>query len=89
LARVSRGSNLRLKLEPAAALGMRVERGPDERDATRALLDHRCTQRQRIGRLARLPCCQDVGIIAIERGKRLEKSLRHTGRDARRALGLG
>ncbi|MGC2577094.1 MAG: hypothetical protein WA376_05915, partial [Terrimicrobiaceae bacterium] len=36
---VSRGSNLLLELEPEAALGMRVERGPDERDAPRPLLD--------------------------------------------------
>jgi DNA helicase-2/ATP-dependent DNA helicase PcrA len=55
LAGVSHGSNLRLELEPAAALGMRAERGLDERDAARALIGHRRPQRQRIGRRARLP----------------------------------
>ena len=38
---VSRSSNLRPEVEPAAALGMRAQRGLDERDAARALIDHR------------------------------------------------
>jgi hypothetical protein len=71
---VSRGSNLRLKLDPATTLGMRVERGLKERDAARAILYHRRPEGERIGRRARLPRRQDVGIIAIERGRRLENT---------------